>query len=82
VDKFSHGVIALHSSIPHRNARWPAKLNRIKHNHPNDGCLKMSAKVGLLVQDDTQERFVDLKSAIVVLNEAEFPEFVHEKIHP
>ena len=25
---------------------------------------------------------MDLKSAIVVLNEAEFPEFVHEKVDP
>jgi hypothetical protein len=35
----------------------------------------------LLVQDNTQEGFVDLKSAIV-MNEAQFPEFVHEQIHP
>jgi hypothetical protein len=34
----------------------------------------------LLVQDNTEEGTVDLKSAIVVLNEAEFPEFVHEKV--
>ena len=33
----------------------------------------------LLVEDNTQEGFVDLKSAIV-MNEAQFPEFVHEKI--
>jgi hypothetical protein len=32
-----------------------------------------------LVQDDTQERSVDLKRAIV-LDETELPEFVHEKI--
>jgi hypothetical protein len=44
--------------------------------------VKISAKVGLLGQDDIQERLVDLKSAIVVLDEAEFPEFVHEQIHP
>ena len=36
----------------------------------------------LLVQDNTEEGAVDLKSAIVVLNEAEFPEFVHEEIDP
>src|SRR6266404_3232165 len=35
----------------------------------------------LLVQDNTDEGAVDLKSA-VVMNEAQFPEFVHEKIHP
>ena len=34
----------------------------------------------LFVQDNTEEGLVDLKSAIVVLNEAEFPEFVHEKV--
>ena len=31
------------------------------------------------MQDNTQERFVDLKSAIV-MNEAQFPEFIHEKV--
>jgi len=35
----------------------------------------------LLVQDNTEERSIDLKTA-VVLNEAELPEFVHEKIDP
>ena len=34
---------------------------------------------GLLVEDNTQEGFVDLKSA-VVMNEAQFPEFIHEKV--
>ena len=34
----------------------------------------------LLVQDNTQEGTVDLNSVIVVLNEAEFPEFIHEKV--
>jgi hypothetical protein len=33
------------------------------------------------MQDDTQKRVVDLKSAIV-MNEAEFPEFIHKQIHP
>jgi len=42
----------------------------------------MSAKVGLLVKDNTEEGRVDVETAIVVLNEAEFPEFIHEKIHP
>src|ERR1700680_1985532 len=36
----------------------------------------------LLVQDNTQEGIVDLKSAIIVLNEAEFPKFIHEEIDP
>ena len=40
------------------------------------------ARVCLLVQYDAQERSVDLKSVIVVLNEAQFPELVHEKIDP
>src|SRR2546422_4098620 len=35
----------------------------------------------LIVQDNTEEGIVDLKSAIV-MNEAQFPEFIHEKIHP
>jgi hypothetical protein len=34
-----------------------------------------------VVQDHTEEGIVDLKSAIVS-NEAQFPEFVHEKIDP
>jgi hypothetical protein len=33
------------------------------------------------MQDDTQKRTVDLKAAIV-MNETQFPEFIHEKIHP
>ena len=33
----------------------------------------------LLVQDNTQKGFVDLKSAIV-MNEAQFPKFIHEKV--
>ena len=35
----------------------------------------------LLVQDDFQKRFIDCNFA-VVLDESEFPEFVHEEIHP
>jgi len=34
-----------------------------------------------VLQDNTQEGFVDLDLAIV-LDEAQFPEFVHEKIGP
>jgi hypothetical protein len=32
------------------------------------------------VQDNTQEGIVDLQSALIVLNEAEFPKFIHEEI--
>jgi hypothetical protein len=46
-------------------------------NHPHAAC----AKDGLLVQDNTEERTVDLKAA-VVMNEAQFPELVHEKVYP
>jgi hypothetical protein len=35
----------------------------------------------LLVQDNTQEGIVDVNLA-VVLDEPQFPEFVHEKIDP
>jgi hypothetical protein len=35
----------------------------------------------LVVQDNTQEGFVDVDLA-VVFDEAQFPEFVHEKIDP
>jgi len=38
---------------------------------PESGCL--------IVQDNTQERSIDLKIA-VVLDEAQFPELIHEKI--
>jgi hypothetical protein len=33
------------------------------------------------MQDGTQKRTVDLKSAIV-MNETQFLEFIHKKIHP
>jgi hypothetical protein len=36
----------------------------------------------LLVQDNTKEGKVDVETVIVVLNEAECPEFIHEKIDP
>ena len=36
----------------------------------------------LLMQDNTQEGRVDVETVIVVLNEAECPEFIHEKVDP
>jgi hypothetical protein len=36
----------------------------------------------LFVQGNTEEGRVDVETLIAVFNEAEFPEFVHEKIHP
>src|SRR6266851_3865570 len=36
----------------------------------------------LLVQDDTQEGRVHVETVIVVLNEAECPKFIHEKVDP
>ena len=36
---------------------------------------------GLLVQDNGQQRLIDLDSTIV-LDKAQLPEFVHEKIYP
>jgi hypothetical protein len=41
---------------------------------------RLRVKVGLLVQDNTQEGIVDLDLAVVVLDEAQLPEFVHEEI--
>jgi hypothetical protein len=35
----------------------------------------------LVVQDNTQERIVDVDLALVVVNEARLAEFVHEKIY-
>ena len=43
--------------------------------------LSLCANIGLVVQDNTQEGIVDAKSA-VVLDDAQLPEFVHEKIDP
>ena len=37
--------------------------------------------VGLIVQDNTQERIVDVNPA-VAFDEAHLPEFVHEEIDP
>ena len=43
--------------------------------------IARSEIASLFVQDNTQEGIVDLNLAIV-LDEAQFPEFVHEKIDP
>src|SRR5579863_260120 len=41
----------------------------------------VGAKANLVVEDNTQEGLVDLDLAII-LDEAQLPEFVHEKIDP
>ena len=40
----------------------------------------LSKVIALLVQDNAQEGSVNVKTAFVVSNEAEFPEFIHEEI--
>ncbi len=40
-----------------------------------------SSDVWLVVQNDIQQRAVDLQSAIVI-DEAQFTEFIHERAHP
>ena len=42
----------------------------------------LSKVIALLVQDNIQEGSVDVETAFVVFNEAELPEFIHEKIDP
>jgi hypothetical protein len=46
------------------------------------GTFPYGAEVNLVVQDNTQEGFVDVDLAVVVLDEPQLPEFVHEKIDP
>ena len=36
----------------------------------------------LFMQDHAQEGVVDLDSAVIVMNEAQFPEFIHEQVDP
>ena len=45
------------------------------------GIFPYGAKVNLVVQDNSQEGIVDVNLAAVVLNKAQLPEFVHEKIN-
>jgi hypothetical protein len=49
---------------------------------PESGCIPNLGEefADLLVQNDSQQRLIDLNFA-VVFDEAQFPEFVHEKIH-
>jgi len=46
------------------------------------GLGRTFAKTGLFVQDNIQEGSVDVEAVFVVLDEAEFPEFIHEEINP
>jgi len=50
----------------------------IQSEDPSTGALR-HVKVKLVVEDYTQEGIVDVDLA-VVLDKAQFPEFVHEKI--
>jgi len=50
----------------------------IQSEDPSTGALR-HVKVKLVVEDYAQERIVDVDLA-VVLDKAQFPEFVHEKI--
>src|SRR5882672_9504912 len=52
----------------------------IQSEDPSTGALR-HVKVKLVVEDYTQEGIVDVDLA-VVLDKAQFPEFVHEKIDP
>lgn len=44
------------------------------------GFFSCHGTIILVVQDDAEERFIDVEFAIV-LDEAQLPKFVHEKIH-
>jgi hypothetical protein len=61
---------------------WPASTPRPTGVGRGVGwfCDSVRQAARRCVRDNTQEGFLDLKSATVVLNEAEFPEFVHEKV--
>jgi hypothetical protein len=48
-----------------------------KEDHQTDSII--AKRVCLLVQHDAQKRSVDLKAAVVI-DEAQFPELVHEEI--
>jgi hypothetical protein len=56
-------------------------VSRGFHGDRFSGFQRTGSKPNLLVQDNTEEGIVDLNTA-VVLDEAQFPEFVHEKIDP
>ena len=45
-------------------------------------ALKLRESHCLLLQDNVQQGGVDVKTAVAVFNEAEFPKFIHEEIHP
>jgi hypothetical protein len=57
----------------------PANLSAKPEVCPSNSHKRESRP--LLVQDNTQERSIDLKSA-VVLDESQLSEFVHEEVNP
>ena len=56
-------------------------MSRGFHVDRSSGFQRTGSKPNLLVQDNTEEGIVDLNLAIV-LDEAQFSEFVHEEIDP
>ena len=58
----------------------PRKLLALAGSEDLTIAISCRAKVSLLVQDNSQEGFVDADLA-VVLDEASLPKFVHEKIN-
>jgi hypothetical protein len=59
--------------------RMPGNLSKKPEVCPSNSHKRESCP--LLVQDNTQERSIDLKAA-VVLDESQLPEFVHEEVNP
>jgi hypothetical protein len=60
--------------------RYEGEVRR-REGGQGDGVamVKPAESWSLLVQDDSEEGFVDFKSAVVI-NETQFPEFIHEEV--